>query len=293
MGNIKKNFYEAMEKAVAEHFEGKGTVTRQEVMKRNGVMMEGLLYRPNGSNVAPTVYLDGFYNELMNGKSFDSLVKELCELIEKYKVEGREDLSYLLEWEEVRSKICFKLISAELNEEKLRNMPHRMICDMAMVYYIDLRFNGIDGTVQITDAFVEKWETTEDQLYEAAMDNTPRMHKAQVMDLSNFLHDRGMPEEITGQVLPMVVVNNEEMINVAGVIMYRNFLEDMFKKIGGNFYLIPASVHEMILVPKFEGMGTDYLNYMVREVNRSCLDAQDVLSDKVYEFDGEKLQEAV
>lgn len=54
------------------------------------------------------------------------------------------------------------------------------------------------------------------------------------------------------------------------------------------FYILPSSVHEVLIVPKGTEMEPQELGKIVREVNRTEVSRADVLSDRVYEYDREK-----
>lgn len=51
--------------------------------------------------------------------------------------------------------------------------------------------------------------------------------------------------------------------------------------------IIPSSVHEVIVMSYDSEMDILGLNEMVQEVNRTALDATEVLSNHAYLFDGE------
>lgn len=55
-------------------------------------------------------------------------------------------------------------------------------------------------------------------------------------------------------------------------------------------YLLPSSLHEMIIIPKDLGMTPKEMGEMVREVNQKEVARDEILSDRIYEFDKEKRQ---
>lgn len=54
------------------------------------------------------------------------------------------------------------------------------------------------------------------------------------------------------------------------------------------FYILPSSIHETLIIPKDGAMTPKELGEMVREVNRTEVLREEVLSDRVYEYDREK-----
>ena len=97
----------------------------------------------------------------------------------------------------------------------------------------------------------------------------------------------GMPiglsnEGVNGQIY---VATNKEGVNGASVILYPNLLRDFGIKIGESFYILPSSIHEVILVPESLGAQAQVLIEMVKDVNRIAVAEDEVLSDNVYLYD--------
>ena len=84
----------------------------------------------------------------------------------------------------------------------------------------------------------------------------------------------------------MYVLGNERKLFGAAVMLYDGLLEKMSEIIGGDFYLLPSSLHELILIPD-EGRekGGD-LWKMVCEINETQVEPEDVLTDSVYYYSG-------
>ena len=60
------------------------------------------------------------------------------------------------------------------------------------------------------------------------------------------------------------------------------------KKLGGDLYILPSSVHEVILIPKTKDLSVKELNEMVCEINSSQVPTEDVLADCIYEYSRKK-----
>ena len=82
----------------------------------------------------------------------------------------------------------------------------------------------------------------------------------------------------------MNVLTNESKLNGAACILYENVLYDFAQKLGADLYILPSSVHEVILLPKLSMFEKDELVNMVKEVNTEGVAADEVLSDHVYEY---------
>ena len=79
-------------------------------------------------------------------------------------------------------------------------------------------------------------------------------------------------------------------VNGASVLAYPNMQEQLESVFQKGCYLLPSSLHEMIIIPKDLGMTPKEMGEMVREVNQKEVARDEILSDRVYEFDREKRQ---
>lgn len=86
--------------------------------------------------------------------------------------------------------------------------------------------------------------------------------------------------------MPMFCLTNETKMNAASLILH----EDIRKQIGefmkGDFYILPSSIHETLLLPDNGNFDVKALNAMVKEVNATEVALEDILSDKVQFCDG-------
>lgn len=94
-------------------------------------------------------------------------------------------------------------------------------------------------------------------------------------------------------------VGNHIVINAAGAInatatidveatllsMFTNQLSGMSM---GDFFILPRSIHELLVVPKQDGMELSDLESMVKEVNATQVAPEEKLSDHVYEYDAKE-----
>ena len=93
--------------------------------------------------------------------------------------------------------------------------------------------------------------------------------------------------EPTGERNEVYCISNEKIDNGAGIILCDGYMEKLHEKFG-DFYLIPSSIHEVMISPKSNGIGKEYLNAVLKGANDS-LDQDIVISYNVLTFDGGKL----
>ena len=138
------------------------------------------------------------------------------------------------------------------------------------------------------------WGVDEDELFKIALLNTQRLFRGSVMSMASvmmdLLSDR-MDDEYSSEffdmvvsedMVPMYVCSNNQKLNGAGVILYKDLLKQFAEKTGSDFYILPSSIHETLLVPVSDQMEVEALRSMVREVNATQVAPEEVLSDNVY-----------
>ena len=91
----------------------------------------------------------------------------------------------------------------------------------------------------------------------------------------------GMEEpEDTG--VPMYVLTNVQKSLGAACILYRDMLKTCADRFGEAFYVLPSSVHEVILVPASAVENQKELIAMVRDINQTQVRDTEILSDNIY-----------
>ena len=95
--------------------------------------------------------------------------------------------------------------------------------------------------------------------------------------------------KITDMEIPLFVLSNGDYMNGASVMLYKDPLRDFANYMGHDLYILPSSIHEVILLLDDEYVqSSEELREMVRETNRMVVDQEEVLSDHIYHYDREK-----
>jgi hypothetical protein len=126
------------------------------------------------------------------------------------------------------------------------------------------------------------------------MNNTARILPAGITEMSQLLEtyedygkvDMGITKEEI-ESCQLYVLTNDCRINGAACMLYENMLKDFADRIGSNLYILPSSIHEVIILPKFAMFNKQELINMVRDVNSEGVAVDEVLSYTVYEYDRE------
>ncbi len=284
----KVTFYNEVTQKVKEYYGDSATVKYSDVVKNNGLIRHGLCVKKNGSNCAPTIYLDDFYEEYAKGRDFEAVLSDVINLFEKHEIKGQVDLGFITDFDAIYDRICFRLIDSVRNEERLKNMPYRLVEDLAVTYFISLGVLGIEGNITVDNMLMKIWDVTEEDLYEAAMDNTPELLPAKIVSMGDFIGERTgdtrFASYFTGN--RFLVASNTNFVGGAAVVIYPGLLKEVGDMMESDFYIIPSSRHEVIMIAASEIInGAFNLKDMVKCVNETSVLPEDVLSDNLYYFD--------
>lgn len=85
--------------------------------------------------------------------------------------------------------------------------------------------------------------------------------------------------------IPMYVLTNESLYYGAATLFYPDVQEMLAEKFGRNYYVLPSSINEVMIVPDNGIMDYKELRAMVNEVNRDQVDEVEVLTGEVYYYD--------
>lgn len=279
-------------------------VSLHKVLKNNNIQLDGLMILPPGQNISPTIYLNAYYQDFLNGASLSSIVSAVLEVYENAVLSPPAGADLLHSFRDARHRIVYKLIHRQSNQSFLEQVPFLPFLDLAIVFYILVSAETREElTVTITRAHINMWQTTEDALMEAASVNTPLLYRCRCVALEEMvgelMREAAEPDISDSQPaglllqppfqentspLPMYILTNHKRLNGAACLLYDHVLETFAEQAGRNFFILPSSIHETILVPHLEYLDREALNNMVREVNQTYVQPWDRLSDHVYYY---------
>lgn len=256
-------------------------------LKNNGVIRMGLTIVDEQFNVSPTIYLEEYYKQFQNGFEIDDIIQNLLDVYHEVKFEHIWDVHAVKDFETMRSKIVYKMIHAEKNKNLLKNMPYTTYLDFAIVFYILFEVDDSGtATIPITHELLELWNVTLDDVKQSAFCNAPILLPACFKPMHVVIDElmgTNYSEQEAIEDLMYVLTNSLRSFGAA-CILYDGILEKMHEEIGENYYLLPSSIHEMIIVPESNSPSREHMNEMIAEVNQTQLDEEEFLSDCVYYY---------
>ncbi len=83
------------------------------VLKNNDRVLTGLTIFKEGSNMAPTVYLEPYWEEIKRGRPLSSVLEEIAQIQLGENNRGTFDLSMLKDYEKVKPKLFIRMCDPE------------------------------------------------------------------------------------------------------------------------------------------------------------------------------------
>ena len=279
------------------------SVMVHKVTKNNDLVLTGISIRSREVNIAPTIYMDDYYNDYKNGRPVMDIIAEIENIYNTYKLEHNFNVNSITDFNHVQGKICYKLVNKDKNKELLSDAPYIQFHDLAIVFYVVVSEDSDrTGTITVRNNLMEMWGNPDiNDLYRIAKNNTQKRYKGSVFNMIEIMGDIishnvdniepnivddffEMNFTYEDNMIPMFVATNNKKVNGAGVILYEGLLKTFAEKIGSDFYILPSSIHEVIFVPANGDMDVRYLIQMVKEVNATEVSPSEVLSDNVYKY---------
>lgn len=293
------NLEEFTEKVVArvQAVAGTGAVIQvQNIRKNNNVQLHGMTILRKGQNVSPTIYLDSFYEMLGDGMELEHIVKRILEVYVRGMPKGKVDMEFFREFSKVRDRIVYRLVNREKNRELLEEIPHVEFLDLAVCFYYCYEHPELgEGMILIHNTHLKMWNTSHRELMRLAEHNTPRLLKAQLCSMDCAL--KGILEEEALDELRQMqretkkylyVLTNEKRCQGAAAMLYPGILAEAAQHLKGSFYILPSSIHEVILLPDSGQDNGEELHEMIADINRTQLREEEILSDYAYRYDADR-----
>lgn len=292
------DFISCVKEKMEEKLSDGEEVVIKEMVKNNNVHVVGLSILAKDVNISPVIYLEMLYEAYKDGTPFDEIVEQVWACYEKCRMNQSMSMDFFLDFGNARKRICYKLINYEKNQNLLKEVPHRKYLDLAVVYYYFLENEGFESaTILIRNEHLKEWEQTEEELFRAAKTNTTKLLQNDILHISEILSEFGtesFAEENSIRESSMYICSNRARTFGATALMEPELLKEFAEQKGKNFFILPSSIHELIFLPfdceeDFEDTADKYA-CMVRNVNETQLEEQEILSDHVYFYTAQKNQ---
>lgn len=190
-------------------------------------------------------------------------------------------------FDECKEHISFHLINKESNQRYIaeKNLVTIDYLDLIITFAVNYELsNGEIGTAKVSKNILKGWNLTVEELYKHVLENSFNYSSTVIKGMSEILFEMCGLQEGDNETEVMYVLTNESRRYGSANILYPETLHtisDFFKR---DVYILPSSIHELILVPIEHAVSEDDLNTMVQEVNATQLEPHEILSSHIYKY---------
>lgn len=249
-----------------------GESVTQTIVKPRG-NYTGLFLRADGAT--PVVNLDALYGEYQGGRSINSCYDYIDHIFKQ--TMPTMDMSVVMEWDQAREHLCLHLYGSA-GEDSI----YRKVEDLYMVPYIQISSDDHMG-VRVTQDLLNIWGVDEDEVFYTAIQNQEKLRPVEIQNIAEVLH---LP--VTD--IPMYLVTTSSHNLGAIAIFYSGVFNKVRELVGGEFFIIPSSIDEVLIFPKTPNSNLESIANMVRLTNQATVPKEDRLSNSVYTYDFEAEQ---
>ena len=291
-----KEFKHQLLTELKERFPSGTSITIQQISHNNNHMEEALTILEPGVNISPTIYLEPYFRQLKKEVPISSIITQIYSYYQEHRSTHSIDTSFFTCFENIRPRIVYKLVHQEKNKELLKEVPWIPYLDLAIVFYCLLSKSPTENaSVLIRNEHLCYWNVSTKDLLSLAQKNTPFLLSSCCDSLAELLlpalEQLPMREQIdtksafaSTSLVPMYVLTNQQRFLGACCILYDDVLKEIAERLDCDLYILPSSIHEVILMPVTVTESVLALSQMVCDINQSEVSAEEVLSDHIYRY---------
>lgn len=173
------------------------------------------------------------------------------------------------------------LVNTGIWKPQLEHIPNRKFLNLSIVYMIADIWNGDKNAVKeailIDDFVLSIMGVSEVDLYSAALLNTSP-YVANTLEFLLSIEDRTLDDGL-------LIVTNKNRKFGAFVIADKNVLNNIHKRVGCNFYILPGSMDEVYILPEPQMRVLNHTKKVIDEVTHTLTSSDDYLTDSIYYYD--------
>lgn len=239
---------------------------------------EMLIINKSDKEVVPGISMEEMYQDFsQNKKSIEEVIETIQDTVNTAftmipEIDGTHGIDFR-DYDYIKDLLVVELERSEFNGEHLSHGISEKQPIGTLVLYLRLEQKNQLVMARLGRDVLEVCGVSQSTMMKQAMENTIKINPPVVM-----------PVDTNGR-FPYFILSNREGRNGATTITYPGMLEQLRKMAGMDFYVIPANIHEVLIVGKTENAPIRYLREALKQRNRE-MGIQQMLSDHVYEYSG-------
>ena len=252
--------------------------TEQMVHKHNRDL-HGIIVRQTGKSIAPVFYYEDLYTSYCNGTSLEQCMKDVVKFVTGRSMPDDNFREQLISWDGICDKLIVKLINQKRNSAMLTESPYMMFGDMALVVQIYLDDESLGkGAITVDQDLIRMWKMTKKTVFSRAMENMKK-YKITAIDLLNYAGDGKTIDPETPRIY---VYSYDAPFPGASAIIRNDKLHEFAESKETDFYILPVSMHEALLIEYKEDLSKEFLFGMLHSINTDKGLSDSMISDEVY-----------
>ena len=277
-----KTYKESLREKVQEELGENVSVYYTEMVKNNKVKKEALVLQTKEENTTPMIFVDSLLEAYACTGNIEESKNTVLEIYKR-----RDDVLAEwngFDWEQVKPYIRIRLVRMDGNEEYLKDKPYKKVLDLAMIFVVLLNEKEGEMAAQVLWTQMEVWGIDIEELYLTAIDNF-RKEEFTITNMASLF-----PTELAEELemgIDMYIFSTKNRIHGARAMLRVDMLKTFANEKGCNLFILPSSVHEVLLICDEKGICVAGLKAMVSTVNsdQDAIEVEEVLSDSVYYYD--------
>lgn len=290
-------FAQWMADDINSRYEREGISIRLQTMekeKNNGVVLNGLWTDIKGDGAVPVLYLENAFDRYQKGESFGDISKEIGDIyLELYENSRNVEVPDINK-ESVKDMLRLDLIDTlavkEFNDSLI---TYPVSCGYAIAVYADPpKDSPIQGRIRITGEIAEKMGYDREELLEDAVRSATRFDPPVLSSVADLMMPAGLGEEQVNYLaqrkrkIPdkLLVLTTQSKYLGASALYYPQVQRRIGDLVGGDYYVIPSSVHEVLVVPEGRETAVSDLASALKEVNSSLVRKEEQLGNRILQY---------
>ncbi|WP_324824872.1 DUF5688 family protein [Sinanaerobacter sp. ZZT-01] len=275
------------------------------MVKTNDQEMDGITIRREQDSLVPQIYLNGYFELYENGVSLNEILTDIAAQYFHRAVRSFENLPEdLSDYEQIKDRIVVQIINRDMNQMLLKEAFSKSIdhTDLAAVLKIPVHEDDhSSATIRVTKELMERWKLDSEVVYQDALKNTVKAYPAQITTLQSVIGEMMFPPSMFSNEVnwempevcemksyePYVLTTPSKQYGAA-TLLYPEVLQQISDNAQSNLFILPSSVHELLLMRDTGEVNAAELQAMVMGVNQEAVPPEEQLSDEVYYYDGKE-----
>lgn len=267
----------------------------QDVTKSNDRVLHGLVIKKESDVIAPVLYLEDALEMAEDGTPIDDIARGLVDCYMKATAEMPTEEEISLEYEAIKSRLTLHLEDATLNRDRLREAVYRDLGNsFVMLPYVVMREDDIGSMAYMITKDIAKGENYDlDSLFSDAMKNMTEKFEAKLIPMMDILFNCSSQKETNplkpgfdpGTKSDIYILTNSRGAFGSVALYYPGMLFAIGNALNRDYYILPSSTNELIILPDTGEYDIGFLKDMVKNANETVVDEKDLLSYRVLRYD--------